>query len=372
MSEQHSVTQSLEILLASLCSEALAEESELNPSVIFYTRAPKGKTIAEEATTISLNSRAYTLLQDVVTQLRINKKLRLELSRKELEQEAITSLFEGVKALQEGTFEAQALVDSLVTRLAEGHETWDTYLPIEGLELPGEEQLPLAGGVFKTLTNGEEDLLHEQCVKIWNQAKWQAPEHAESGIRTLSQHLDEILTSSRLWYQIQVSGHQQAAKNQAVEAAVLAMDILAFFALLNGINPEAFASHFPHQAKRGTMNSIQIAIGQCCTLDFESGIPFPYTLDSSRYRKLINLKEFREIQMMSNSYDPNPVQQRFLLGVQQYAEATRLPSLSAKLVWYLSALETVLLKETEHKSKKTIKRRMGKILDITADLPPKN
>ena len=366
MSEQNPMKQTIENLLINLCNEALVEDTDSNQSVIFYTRAPKGKTIAEESTTISLNSRAYTLLQEVVTQLRQDKKLRLEFSKKELEQEAITSLFEGVKAVQDGALDAQALTDSLVTRLAESRETWEIYLPIEGLDLPDKEQLYLAGGVFKALMNDEKDLLRNQCVKIWDQAKWQSSQHAESGIRTLSQYLDEALTSSKMWYQIQVNGRQEAAKNRAVEAAVLSMDILAFFALLNGIDPEAFACHFPHQAKRGIMKSIQIVSGKACSLPNESGFPFPYTLDSSKYGKLINLKEFQQIQAMSNSEDPNPVQQRFLLGVQQYAEATRLPSLSARLVWYLSGLETLLLKETEHKSRVTVKRRLGKFLNSNA------
>jgi hypothetical protein len=144
------------------------------------------------------------------------------------------------------------------------------------------------------------------------------------------------------------------------------MDILSFFALLNEINPEVFASHFPHQGKRGIMKSIQMARGQRCGLDFESGIPFPYTLDSSQYRKLTKFKEFQQIQQISNSSNPNPVEQRFLLGVQQYAEATRLPSLSAKLVWYLSALETVLVKEDEGDRHKKVEKRVRKLLGETA------
>ncbi len=116
----------------------------------------------------------------------------------------------------------------------------------------------------------------------------------------------------------------------------------------------------------GAGQSLQIVRGKECSLPNESGFPFPYTLDSSRYGKLVNLKEFQEIQAMSNSDNPNPVQQRFLLGVQQYAEATRLPSLSARLVWYLSALETVLLKETERLSRVNVKRRLGKILNSNA------
>jgi len=366
MLEPNSLKQLLESLFTELCKEALVKENESNPSVIFYTRSPEGKTIAEEATTISLNRQAYALLQDVVIQLREDRRWRVELSRKELEQEAVTSLFEGTKALQEGIFNAQVTVDSLLTRLAIDRETWNIYLPIEGLELPNENELILAGGVFKTLAENEKGSLQDECMKIWSQAKWQPPESADSGICTLNQHLDETLNSNIMWYQIQVNGRQKAAKNQAIDAAILAMDILTFFALLNGINPEVFASHFPHQAKRGIMKSIQIALGRGCTLHSESGIPFPYTLDSSRYRKLINLKEFQEIQMLSNSHNINPVQQRFLLGIQQYSEATRLPSLTARLVWYLSALETVLLKETEHKSKKVIKRRISKILGVTA------
>ena len=366
MSEQNIVKQSLGTLLTSLCDEALAEESESNPSVVFYTRAPEGKTIAEQSTTISLNSRAFTLFQDIVTRLRMEKRLRFILSKKELEQEVITSLFEGTEALQESAFNVDALVNSLLNRLAEGGETWDIYLPIENLKLPKEEQISLAGGIFKSLTNGEKELLRDECMKIWNQAKWRVPQQAESGIQSLNEDFDEILTSSGLWYQIQVSGRQQAAKNQAIEAAVLAMDILSFFALLNEINPEVFASHFPHQGKRGIMKSIQMARGQRCGLDFESGIPFPYTLDSSQYRKLTKFKEFQQIQQISNSSNPNPVEQRFLLGVQQYAEATRLPSLSAKLVWYLSALETVLVKEDEGDRHKKVEKRVRKLLGETA------
>ena len=40
------------------------------------------------------------------------------------------------------------------------------------------------------------------------------------------------------------------------------------------------------------------------------------------------------------------------MGIQQFAEAARLPSATIKLVWYLSALETVLAKEDEGKRHK--------------------
>lgn len=347
-------------LLVSLCREALAEETGSDQPVIFYTRAPKGKTIAEESTTISLNSRAYTLLQEIVTQLRQDKKLSVEFSKKELEQEVITSLFE---ASWNSAPDAQVLSASLVARLAEGRETWVIYLPIAGLDLPDKGELHLAGGVLRALPDDEKDLLRSQCTQIWSQATWRSLRHAESGTGALSQHFDEALASSEVWYLIQVNGRQQAARNQAIEAAVLAMDILAFFALLNGIDPEVFACHFPHQATRGIMKSIQVASGKACSLPSESGFPFAYTLDSSRYSKLLNLQEFKQIQVISNSEAPNPVQRRFLLGVQQYAEATRLPSLSARLVWYLSALETLLLKETERTSRATVKKRLCRILD---------
>lgn len=366
MLEQNSLEQSLENLLTDLCKEALVEDSESNPPVTFYTRAPEGKTIAEGSTTISLNRRAYTLLENLIVQLRKEEQLRIKLSRKELEQEVITSIFEGTRALHEDTFDSRVLVDSLLARLEKGRETWDIYLPIDGLRLPDDKKLPLAGGVFTVLTDSEKDLLYDKYKNIWSQAKWYHPEQAETGIRTLSESFVETLGSSILWYHIQVNGRQQAAKNQAIESALLAMDILTFFALLNGINPEIFSSHFPYQGNRGIMKSLQISRTQG-TLHSESGSPFPYTLDSSQYGRLTNLRAFQEVQSMSNIQNINPVQQRVLSGIQQYAEATRLPSSSAKLVWYLSALETVLLKETEYESRKVMKRRITRILGSIAE-----
>jgi hypothetical protein len=363
----HSVADdSLEHLLASLCKEALTDESVENPSVIFYTRAPKGKTIAEAARTISLNRRAYNLLQNLIVSLRADKRLRIGLSRKELENEAITSLFDGTEAMQSGTFDSAEQIQSLLARLHNGRETWNIYLPINGLDLPTGISLYLAGGILKSLTNEEQDFIKDQSLGIWRQSRWAKTEQAEQGIRYLADQLESTLGNSKMWYHIVMCGRADAAKARAVESASLAMDILAFFALANSIDPECFASCLGHQAQRGTMRSFSIAEGRSCVLNFDSGFPFPYSLKLAQYERLLGMQEFKEIQRISNCDNPNPVEQRFLLGVQQFAEATRATSLGARLVWYLSALETIFLSERERQSKRLVKSRIGKVLHVAA------
>jgi len=359
----------LRCLLTCLCHEALIEESESNPPVTFFTRAPEGKTIAQEATTISLNQQGYGFLREIIDQLRHNKKWAVELSKEELEQEVVTALFEGTSALQEGNFDVDKLIESLLDRLGEGVATWEVYIPIANLELPEGSQLSLAGGMFKELTSREKDILRGEHVGIWRQAKWETPEKMESGMKVLAQSLEETITSSKFWYCIQVNGRAQAARSQAIEAAMLAMDILCFFALFNGINPEVFAPRFPNQTGRGIMNYIQIVKGQSCQISSELGIPFSYGLDAPRFNKLTRLAEFQKLQQISNKSDPSQLEQKFLLGVQQYAEATRLPSASLRLVWYLSALETVLAKENEqerHQRHEKVGKRLRKLLGATA------
>ena len=54
------------------------------------------------------------------------------------------------------------------------------------------------------------------------------------------------------------------------------------------------------------------------------------------------------------------------MGIQQYAEATRLPSLGLRLVWYISALETVLAKENEGNRHKKVEKRIRKLLGESA------
>ena len=361
--------QILRCLLTCLCQEALIEESESNPPAFFFTRAPKGKTIEQEATTIFLNKQGYLLLQEIIAQLRQNKKWVVELSKEELEQEVVTALFEGTQALQEGNFDVTELIKSLLQRLGKGVATWEVYLPIADLELPEGSQLTLGGGIFKELTSREKDIMRDELVGIRRQANWETPEKMESEMKFLAQRLEETITSSKFWYYIQVNGRAQAAKNQAIEAAMLAMDILRFFALFNRINPEVFAPRFPSQTGRGVMRYIQIVKGQCSKIGSESGVTFPYSLDALSFDKLIKHAKFQKLQQISNKSDPSQLEQKFLLGVQQYAEATRLPSASLRLVWYLSALETVLAKETEkerHKRHEKVGKRLRKLLGDTA------
>lgn len=364
LAEEFSLDQ-LRSLITQLCREALAEETESDPPVTFYTRAPEGKTISEEATTVSLNRRARELLNTVVEEIR-DKRWSIELSRKELEQEVVTTLFEGTQALLENSFDEDALIESLLSRLSEKSLTWDVYLPILGLELPEGCHLTLAGGTLKELTNDEKHNLRDEYITIWRQARWNSPEKMQSGINKLTEQLEETINSSKFWYHIQVYGRAQSAKNQAVEAAALAMDILRFFALFNGINPEVFNLSFPHQAVTGEMKYLQIAKSQSCELHSELGILFAYRVDEARYAKLTKLPEFQRLQLMSNKPDPTQVEQKALLGIQQYAEATRLPPLGLRLVWYLSSLETVLAKETEGERHKKVERRIGKLLGSKA------
>ncbi len=71
-------------LLAALCREALVEETEDNPAVSFFIRAPEGKSISQEATSISLNKKDTQLLHQVTDNLRRDRELRLALSKKEV------------------------------------------------------------------------------------------------------------------------------------------------------------------------------------------------------------------------------------------------------------------------------------------------
>lgn len=358
--------KTLASLLNALCGEGVAEEIDPKQPLSFFTRADEGKTIDEGARTIFLNQRGRQLLSEIVGELRQYKKWQVLLSEEELQEEVVTSLFQGTQALEERTFDVVLLEGSLLARLAKGSAAWEVYVPIAGLELPGVSKLSLAGGVLGVLSTEEtSDLINEYKSSL-KKSKWLSPEKMESGIAALGQRLDEAIGSSKYWYHIQVEGRTQAAKNQAIEAASLAVDILCFFASFNGMDPELSALGFPSQTTTEPMRYFQFAKEQGWNIGGERGARFPYKLDMHRYTRLTELPEFQKVQLMSNKRDPDGAERKFLLGVQQYVEASRLPTPSLKLVWYLSALETVLAKESEGDRDKKVERRVKRLLGVSA------
>jgi hypothetical protein len=76
-------------------------------------------------------------------------------------------------------------------------------------------------------------------------------------------------------------------------------------------------------------------------------IVHPYTLDIKRLEKLVNFQQFKIVQEISAKINPNEVENKILLAIQQFGEASRLNSSGAKLQWYLSTLETILAKEND-------------------------
>ena len=85
---------------------------------------------------------------------------------------------------------------------------------------------------------------------------------------------------------------------------------------------------------------------------------FPYKLAKPAFDRLMALPEFRESQTISNAEVPSELQGKFLLSIQQFAEAARLPSPTLKLVWYLSAMETILASDAEGRRHVKVARRI--------------
>ncbi|MEK7281800.1 MAG: hypothetical protein AAB037_05585, partial [Chloroflexota bacterium] len=330
---------------------------------MFFIRAPEGKTIAQESTTISLSPKGAGIIQEVVAELRNDHGIRTKLSKRDVEKEVVTALFQGTEALEQGNLDAGALADGLLGRLSEGRDTWNVYLPIVGIELPEGQSLSLAGGSFKSLTTGEKQGLMEECVAQLKQAQWQSPQKQDSGVRTLTQDLDEIINSSKYWFHIAIEGRPDAAKELAVEAATLGMDILLFWGLLVGINPEMSSLGLPTQSKTQGMRAFQIASEGSQFHHEGPPVAFPYKLDEPKFARLTKFIEFKKTQDTSNSPQPSEVGQKILMGIQQFSEAARLSSATLKLVWYLSALETVLAKEKEGTRHEKVERRIKKLLN---------
>jgi len=357
MTEETRPKQTFRSIVTRLCEEALAEETSLNPPVAHFYKA---------GVTISLNRKGSALFREIVAELQKTKENRINFSKKELEHEVVTTIFEGTEALQNGTFDADRIVSSLLERLQEGSVIWQIYLPVAGLELPDRCELSLAGGVVKSFNADEKEALENECLTIWNQVQWEPPDRKEPGIASLVQKLNEAVACSKFWYHIQLVGHAEAAKNQAIDAAMVALDILTFFARLNAIDPETFACRLLNRPGPSSSEYIAISNKLSCTIGSEVGLPLPYTLDMERVEKMTSQPEFLKLQAISCKPNPTQVEQKFLLGIQQYAEATRLPSLGLRLVWYISALETVLAKEGEGDRHKKVEKRVRKLLGEAA------
>jgi len=361
--EKMTLQTDIEANLRNLCAEALASlpESE-HPSLVF-TQAPEGEVIANGATTITLGAAGASLFRSIVSVLRGDPEIRIRLGEREIQNEVKVALFDGAEALEQNKLDARALVEALFNRINSGQENWVVYLPIESLELPEAESIELAGGIFKKLSYDEKQSLQNQGAIQANASKFTSETNRVSGVNEITKHLEDTLDSSSYWYVIQVNSRSQSAKDLAIEAAMLGLDILLFWGLLNGIDPET--SSLGSGKARATSRSFQFVKDQCLQLDIEAPPIFPYKLTKSAFSRLLSLPEFRACQTMSNEELPTEVQGKFLLSIQQYAEAARLPSPTLKLVWYLSAMETILASEAEGSRHVKVSRRIQQLLGQT-------
>lgn len=344
-------------LLKSLCEQALAEEWPPPAPARLFTRAPEGKSIAQGATTISLDYSGAKLLQQIVNLIQEDKDARIQLSEAEVEGEVVSALFEGCTALEERIFAESDLVKSLRYKLGEQRLDWDIYIPISGLELPSGRILSIAGGDLKRLTETDRRSLREQFDTALRTGR-----NTDSVVERVSGDFEETLTSSQTWFHVSIEGRPQGARDLATEKAVLAQDILRFWALLVGIDPQNSTLNFSDRTVAGWLKTFQIAKDGSWNQDTKRSVAFAYKLDDKRFEEMTSLPEFAHAQAMSNKDVPNQVDEKFLLAIQQFAEACQLPSPTLKIVWFLSALETVIVKESEGNRHKKVATRIGLLL----------
>ncbi len=348
--------------MASLCSEALQDDDAFEIPAMIFTEAPEGMTISQKATTITLSQRGAVLFHDLVEILRKDSESARDLSEDEVGIDLKSALFKGTASLERGEFDSNLLAEWLLERLQEGRVSWVVLLPISGLKVPEQEGLSLASGVFKRIGTIDRGELQDQHTYILRLAKWDSPENRERGVERLSQELDEILDSSETWFQVEVVGRQETARLVGEELAALGIDILLFWGRYVGIEPESSNIGFPTQSRIQGRRYFQFSEGESSYMGNEASGAILYNLDESRLRKLKTQPAFEHIQRISTKVDPTEFEQKLLLAIQQFAESTRLPSPTLRLVWYLSALETVLAKEDEGNRHKKVERRIRHLL----------
>ena len=336
-------------LLERLCKEALAD-LEGDPAR-FFTRAAPGKTIAQGATTISLSQVATRTMDELVEEIRLAPGMRTSLSKPEVEHDVTSAMFRGAEALVAAAFDPEDLTAWLDALLKEGVKAWDVFLPVPGLTLPPGQELALAGGTFAQLSPEETARLQDVDT--------------DRGRRPISRFVESAVDSKDCWFRTPVEGRSDAARLLAAESLALGMDMLLFRCLLVGKDPRNSALGTPPTRMGNHYGSFQMTDDG--DIAFSYGGPWlvriPYNLDEAMYAKLTELEEFKKTQEISSADRVEGTATKLLLGLQQFAEASRLPSPTARLVWYLSALETVLLKEEgEGDSNRKVAQRLTKLL----------
>ena len=214
-----------------------------------------------------------------------------------------------------------------------------------------------------TCTSGRTDhrSLTEEFLRILR-----AGPNTDLVVERVNRDFEETLASSQTWFHVSIEGRTRGARALATEKAVLALDILRFWALLVGIDPEMSTLNFPDRATTGRMETFQLAKDGFWNLESKRSVALAYKLDDKRFEKMTSLPEFAQVKAMSNKDVPNQVDQKFLLAIQQFAEACQLPSPTLKVVWFLSSLETVMARESEGDRHKKVAKRINLLLGSSA------
>jgi len=346
----------IESTFVTLIKEGLIDsEDRLTMPSGIYSRA---------GVSINVNRKGRVLISELVREFQKDKFLSTSFSNKELENEIIDSVLEAALALDKGKSSIEEVVTTLLNRLNSERDNWLIILPIIGIELFEGAEIRLAGGAIRAFTEEDSRKLNRDAMDIWSTLRYEDVVR-QKRISELNGVLKDILSSSKVWFQTSVEGKREAAYSLALESCTLALDVLRFFALYVGIDPDTTALAIPTEGRKGKIDYLQFKGNKMVVLGGRLGeIVHPYTLDIKRLEKLVNFQQFKIVQEISAKINPNEVENKILLAIQQFGEASRLNSSGAKLQWYLSTLETILAKENdEYRDRgKKVSRRLALLI----------
>lgn len=316
--------------------------------------AEGGRMINRKGRMIIVSAHGRSLIEQLVDGLRADLTVARSLSASDVDAEVVSAVF----ATMEERTGVRNQARRLIERLSMGREEWTVVWPVMGLDMAPSEKLDIAGFSIGPLSATDLQAIWADVEEYASKAILADDPTPGSGASHVRGFTQQALESSGCWAIGKVIARQDSIQMIVTEELSVAFDILRSFALYIGIDPDDSYVGLPHS---NDVNSALVYVpgGAFVWPNARMDTREPYVLSKDRVEHLRNFDLFQRACEIVRKDTLTRMEEQTQLAILQFGLSSRLERSGARLVNYLTVLETVLGGEKGASKGTTIGRRLA-------------
>lgn len=316
--------------------------------------AEGGRVINRKGRMIIVSAHGQGLIEQLVDELRADQTVARSLSASDVDAEVVSAVFAAIEDRASVRNQARRLIN----QLSIGQEEWTVVWPVMGLDMAPGEKLDIAGFSIGPLSATDLQAVWADVEDYASKAILADDPTPGSGADHVRGFTQQALESSGCWAIGKVLARQDSIQMIVNEELSVAFDILRSFALYVGIDPDDTYVGLPHS------NDVSSALvyvpgGTFVWPNARMDTRQSYVLSKDRVEHLRNFDLFQRACEIVRKGTLTRMEEQTQLAMLQFGLSSRLERSGARLVNYLTVLETVLGGEKGAPKGTTIGRRLS-------------